>query len=168
MPVRKWHSSEWLGRIMGGSAIGCIALFVADLVICVPFPMSKGDVRWKWVEFAAEVGLPASFFLGALAGLAWRWSREVRLTFAQFIVYALIVVLIALQSQPVIARIRRPGAPPPLYAIVPGAMTILFGSTALAGAIWLGMWHGIRWLRSHPRGVDANSGADEARERRQS
>ena len=71
MPDRMRGFSEWLSRTLAGGAIGCGALFVANVVLCWPFwkPLLKTDERWQTVFFLAKVGLPAAFVLGALAGV---------------------------------------------------------------------------------------------------
>jgi hypothetical protein len=167
MPVRQFDLSEWFGRIILGGAVGCSVLFVIDMAICLPIPMYKGDPRWKWVELTAELGLPVSFVVGALAGLIWRRSRFVRLTPAELIVCSLIVALIAIQAEPAFARVRGTESPLPMYELVPRVMTIIFGTLALAGLLWLATSHGSRWLRSRLRGADVDRSAAKLRDGQQ-
>jgi hypothetical protein len=146
MPLAKWNPHDWLSRIFAGGAFGCVALFIGELAISFP-PAIKGDKRWDVYVWAAEVGLPAAFGLGALVGLAWRRSREFRLTILEFTVCNWMVAILSVFLIPSICRIG-PAYPRPLYQVVPQCMTFIFGLLALTGTVWVVARHVGRCLRS--------------------
>jgi hypothetical protein len=118
-------------------------LLVADALFITPFwqPLYKSEYeRWERVFVIAKFGLPATFLLGALAGLAWRWSRRFRLGPVGLVGCCLAVAWVSLSLRPVVARVPTDGRGP-LYEVVPDAMAAVFGLGALAIAVSAVLWH---------------------------
>ena len=149
MPGRGWSVHGLFSRVLAGGALGCVVLFVADALFITPFwqPFFKSaHERWERVFLIAKFGLPAAFILGALAGLAWRWSRPFRLGPIGLVLCCLAVALVSVSLRPVVARVpttRRS----PLYEVVPDLMAAVFGLSALAIAGAAALWHLGRRLR---------------------
>jgi hypothetical protein len=125
-------------------------LLVADVVFIAPFwrPLVKSDHEgWQRIFFVAKFGLPAAFVLGALTGLAWRWSRPFRLGFVGLIGCCLAVAWVSVSLRPVVARVstNRWG---PLYEVVPDTMAATFGLGALLIAASAVLRHIREQLRS--------------------
>jgi hypothetical protein len=139
-------------------------LLVADALFITPFwqPLYKSEhERWERVFLIAQVGLPIAFILGALAGLAWRWSRPFRLRPVGLVGCCSAVAWVSVSLRPVVARVPT-GGRGPLYEVVPDTMAAVFGLSALtiAGAA---LWHLGRRLRSQsPSGERAAEVPDAA------
>jgi hypothetical protein len=147
MPGRGWRVHDLFSRVLAGGALGCAVLLVAVTLFITPFwqPLYKSEhERWERVFFIAKFGLPAAFILGALAGLAWRWSRPFRLRPGGLVGCCLVVVLVSTLIRPVVARVRT-GGRGPLYEVIPDTMAAVFALVAVAIASWTGVWHIGRW-----------------------
>lgn len=138
MPRQAWSPREWVSRSLAGGAAGCGLLLAADLLFIVPVwgprPL-KPDPRWETVFLIATFGLPASIVVGALAGLVWRRSRELRLSGGQMAGCCLAVALVSQMLRPVVSRIRSSGVGPP-YEVVPDTLAVVFCVVALVVAVW--------------------------------
>jgi|DewCreStandDraft_2_1066082.scaffolds.fasta_scaffold09055_2 hypothetical protein len=138
MPKRAWSIHEWISRVLAGGALGCVVLLAIDLFVLIPFwelPLLKSDPRWETVFFVAKVGLPLAITLGAVAGLAWRRSRELQLSRGALVGCCLAVALISQWLRPMVARIHRGGIGP-LYEVVPDTLAVVFCLLAVAVAVW--------------------------------
>jgi hypothetical protein len=120
-----------ISRIFFGGLVGIALLFVANLLIMCfpPSPPYKGDIRWTWFEWEAEVGLPLAFALGALAGLAWRRDRPFRSPLVVVTLSSWNIALLAKGFRS--SRTVLPDVPTPPFVTVPNSFVIVFGSLAL-------------------------------------
>jgi hypothetical protein len=162
MPGRGWSVHDLFSRVLAGGALGCAVLLVADALFITPFwqPLSKSEhERWERVFLIAKLGLPAAFLLGALAGLAWGWSRPFRLGPVGLAGCCLAVTWVSLSLRPVVARVPTDGRGP-LYEVVPDTMAAVSGLGALVMAA-AALWHLGRRLRSQsPSGERAAEAPD--------
>src|SRR5262245_2869913 len=105
MPGRGWSVHDLFSRVLSGGALGCVVLLVKDALFITSFwvPFSKSEHEWwERVFLIAKFGLPAAFILGALAGLAWRWSRPVRLGPVGLVGCCLAVAWVSVSLRPVV------------------------------------------------------------------
>lgn len=138
MPGRAWSLREWVSRLLVGGAAGCGLLLAADLLFIIPVwgpRLLKPDPRWETVFFIAKLGLPVSIMGGALAGLVWRRSRELRLSGGQMVGCCLAVALVSQLLRPVVSRVRSGGVGP-LYEVVPDTLAVGFCVLALVVGMW--------------------------------
>jgi hypothetical protein len=159
--MRGFH--EWLSRILAGGAAGCAVLLVADAVFITPFwqPVHKSDHdSWERVFWIAKFGMPTALAVGALPGLAWRWSRPFRLR-PTGLIGCLPVALVSVSLWPVVARTQT-GGRGPLYEVVPDTMAAGFALGALAIAASAGLWGLGQRLRSQPPGGERAAKAPDA------
>jgi hypothetical protein len=124
-----WTLREWTSRLLAGSAVGSLVLVLFCLLV-FPWlgPRVKG--RHMWTLCIPEYGLPAAIVLGGLAGLAWRATREVRLSRAWLLGSCLVVALMSQLLRPHISRAWHYGFGP-LYEEVPDCLAMAFCLTGL-------------------------------------
>ena len=125
MPSQSGTLREWISRLLAGAAFGSVLLVLLTLLIRFVWlgPHIKG--LHMWVLRIPEYGLPAAIVLGGLAGLAWRRTRDMRLSRGWLIGACLVVALMAQHLRPQIAHIWHYGFGP-LYEEVPDCLAIFF------------------------------------------
>ncbi len=137
-----WRRSVhgWFSRALVGSALGCSALLVAEvLIIFFGRPLYKNNHEgWERVFWVATFGLPAVLAVGAITGLLWKRSRPFRMEIGGLAGCCLAIALISKLLRPVVARARTAGPAP--YEVIPDSIAAVFTLGALAivvvGAIW--------------------------------
>lgn len=119
-----WTLREWTSRLLAGSAVGSVVLVLFCLLV-FPWlgPRVKG--RHMWTLRIPEYGLPAAIVLGGLSGLAWRATREVRLSRAWLLGSCLVIALMSQLLRPHISRAWHYGFGP-LYEEVPDCLAMAF------------------------------------------
>ena len=122
---RSWSAREWISRLLGGIAAGCLALCLFNLLVTSPFLGPTKNAQRLWVLRIPEFGLPAAILLGGLAGVIWRREREVRFSRSWLLGLCLAIVLMVELLRPAVSRIRTKGFGP-LYEEVPDSLAMIF------------------------------------------